>query len=232
MGAELVEAARGAPDLSAWQRTALAIVAPIGFDVAFLEAKGSEPSIAMRGFDTSLVARARSRWATYEAELAPVVRAAARDGIAVDTDVLGAARERLAYFRDLVRPHRGRHSLLAPLAIGGAPAGGLMIGRTGAAFGDEERACARALIAPLSVGIAAILGAERLRAVEDEERASITPREREVLELLRLGYTNREIACALGSSPNTVRNQLASLFAKLGATTRAELVAISLHARR
>jgi DNA-binding NarL/FixJ family response regulator len=49
-----------------------------------------------------------------------------------------------------------------------------------------------------------------------------------VLDLLQRGYTNREIASALGSSPNTVRNQLSSLFAKVGATTRAELVALSL----
>jgi DNA-binding CsgD family transcriptional regulator len=60
--------------------------------------------------------------------------------------------------------------------------------------------------------------------------ASLTPREREVLDYLCLGYTNREIALACGSSPHTVRNQLRSIFRKLGASTRAEAVALALGA--
>jgi DNA-binding CsgD family transcriptional regulator len=56
----------------------------------------------------------------------------------------------------------------------------------------------------------------------------LTAREREVLSYLRLGYTNREIAAACGTSPRTVRNQLSTVFEKLGAATRAEAVAISL----
>jgi DNA-binding CsgD family transcriptional regulator len=52
----------------------------------------------------------------------------------------------------------------------------------------------------------------------------VTARERELCELLALGYQNREIAAALGTSPHTVRNQLARLFDKVDVTTRAELV--------
>jgi DNA-binding NarL/FixJ family response regulator len=58
----------------------------------------------------------------------------------------------------------------------------------------------------------------------------MTPREREVLRLLQLGYTNPEIARALGTSPNTVRNQVSSLLAKAGATTRTELVGLTVRA--
>jgi len=61
-------------------------------------------------------------------------------------------------------------------------------------------------------------------------RRLLTPRERDVLEYLCLGYTNREIALACGSSPNTVRNQLVSIFAKLGVTTRSEAVGVALGA--
>ncbi len=39
---------------------------------------------------------------------------------------------------------------------------------------------------------------------------------------------NAEIARALGTSVNTVRNQLRGLFRKLGASTRAEAIALSL----
>jgi DNA-binding CsgD family transcriptional regulator len=42
---------------------------------------------------------------------------------------------------------------------------------------------------------------------------------------LQLGLTNREIALACGTSPNTVRNQLAALFRKAEVSTRTELVA-------
>jgi DNA-binding CsgD family transcriptional regulator len=58
--------------------------------------------------------------------------------------------------------------------------------------------------------------------------ASLTPREREVVKYLSRGYTNRDIALACGTAPRTVRNQLSSVFEKLGASTRAEVVAIAL----
>lgn len=48
----------------------------------------------------------------------------------------------------------------------------------------------------------------------------LTPREVEVLGLLAAGRSNKEIARALGVSPNTVKTHLARLFAKLGATSR------------
>ncbi|CAN5653347.1 hypothetical protein BH09MYX1_BH09MYX1_27600 [soil metagenome] len=56
---------------------------------------------------------------------------------------------------------------------------------------------------------------------------ALTPRERDVLDYLRGGFTNREIALACGSSTNTVKKQVRAIFDKLGATTRAEAVAIS-----
>lgn len=49
---------------------------------------------------------------------------------------------------------------------------------------------------------------------------------REVLELVREGRRNSEIAQTLGRSPNTVRNQLAQLFQLFDVKSRAELVAV------
>jgi DNA-binding CsgD family transcriptional regulator len=54
----------------------------------------------------------------------------------------------------------------------------------------------------------------------------IAPAKREVLELLRSGRRNSEIARALGRSPHTVRNQLAALFQTFNVKSRAELVAV------
>ena len=52
----------------------------------------------------------------------------------------------------------------------------------------------------------------------------LTPRERDVLALLADGYSNREIAARLGISDHTVKFHLASLFGKLGVTTRTQAV--------
>lgn len=52
---------------------------------------------------------------------------------------------------------------------------------------------------------------------------SLTPRERQVLTLVTRGFTNREVAQALGTAPSTVRNQLSAIMAKMNAANRTEL---------
>lgn len=50
----------------------------------------------------------------------------------------------------------------------------------------------------------------------------ISPRELEVLHALAAGNTNKEIARALGVSPNTIKTHVARLFAKLDARRRTD----------
>ena len=54
--------------------------------------------------------------------------------------------------------------------------------------------------------------------------ASLTPSEQEVLALLVKGLDNTAIASALGKSEKTVRNQISSIYDKLGVRTRAEAI--------
>lgn len=54
----------------------------------------------------------------------------------------------------------------------------------------------------------------------------LAPRELEVARLSADGRTNKAIARALGISPFTVRNQLTSIYDKLGITGRTELAAL------
>ncbi len=54
--------------------------------------------------------------------------------------------------------------------------------------------------------------------------ASLSPREREVLELITEGLANAEIAGRLGISAKTVRNHVSNLFDKLGVWTRAQAI--------
>jgi DNA-binding CsgD family transcriptional regulator len=50
-----------------------------------------------------------------------------------------------------------------------------------------------------------------------------TAREIEILKLVAAGLTNKQIARELGSSPNTVRNQIHAVFRKTGVSNRTEL---------
>jgi ATP/maltotriose-dependent transcriptional regulator MalT len=52
----------------------------------------------------------------------------------------------------------------------------------------------------------------------------LTPREREIVELVALGATNREVAGRLELSPRTVDHHLRQVFSKLGISSRAELM--------
>lgn len=55
----------------------------------------------------------------------------------------------------------------------------------------------------------------------------LTPREREILRLVREGCGNREIAAELDMSPATVRTHLANVFSRLGVHTRTAAVAVA-----
>jgi DNA-binding NarL/FixJ family response regulator len=52
----------------------------------------------------------------------------------------------------------------------------------------------------------------------------LTSREREILDLIAQGRTNAEIAARLFVSPNTVRNHISHIFAKLQVADRAEAI--------
>lgn len=60
--------------------------------------------------------------------------------------------------------------------------------------------------------------------------ASLSPREREVMDLLVLGKANKEVADQLGLSTRTVEGHRARLMEKLSCTSLAELVRLSLRA--
>ncbi|HEX4107873.1 MAG TPA: response regulator transcription factor [Solirubrobacteraceae bacterium] len=55
----------------------------------------------------------------------------------------------------------------------------------------------------------------------------LSERERQVLELIGSGATNREIAGALFLSPHTIKEHTSSLYRKLGARNRAEAVQLA-----
>jgi len=56
----------------------------------------------------------------------------------------------------------------------------------------------------------------------------LTPREREVLQMLASGLVNKEIAAKLSISEHTIKFHVASILGKLGASTRTEAVSLGI----
>lgn len=94
-----------------------------------------------------------------------------------------------------------------------------------------------ALIAAAFLGLGIWVGR---RLFHNEPRASefipneraqsslgITERERQVLQLLADGRSNKEIAAQLGLSPNTVKTHVARLFDKLRVARRTEAILLA-----
>ena len=66
------------------------------------------------------------------------------------------------------------------------------------------------------------------REFDDDEflhrLASLTKRERQVLELLVDAYDNRQIAAEIGVAEQTVRNYISAIYSKLGIENRIEIM--------
>ena len=56
----------------------------------------------------------------------------------------------------------------------------------------------------------------------------LTPRERQIVRAVARGLTNRAIAAELRISQQTVKNQLSTLYQKLGVTSRVQLVVFAI----
>jgi DNA-binding NarL/FixJ family response regulator len=68
------------------------------------------------------------------------------------------------------------------------------------------------------------LGMTMFAPTSEQPAPLLSEREREVLDLVAAGSTNREIAQALFLSPHTVKEHTSALYRKLGARNRAEAV--------
>jgi LuxR family maltose regulon positive regulatory protein len=59
----------------------------------------------------------------------------------------------------------------------------------------------------------------------DTERGSLSAREREIVDLIARGLSNKEIANTLGIGAETVKSHVKSIFMKLGVDRRTQAVA-------
>jgi DNA-binding NarL/FixJ family response regulator len=148
----------------------------------------------------------------------------------------GQTADAVGSFEDAIRAlaEGGRPDLLAVahLDLAGAQAA---LGNRDAAIAAARAAHAGALrlaAPPLRDQAASMLrqlgaSAPRLASARTAVLAELTPREREVLDGLRRGQTNAEIAARLYLSPKTVEHHVSRLLTKLDARSRAEAVAVA-----
>ena len=68
-----------------------------------------------------------------------------------------------------------------------------------------------------------------VRATNHKGMELLSAREREVIQHLAAGLTNREIALTLSLSPHTVKNYLFRIFDKLGVSSRTELLYLTMN---
>jgi DNA-binding CsgD family transcriptional regulator len=67
------------------------------------------------------------------------------------------------------------------------------------------------------------------KAVGDARLASLSPRERDILERIASGCTNAEIGRQIFISEKTVRNHVTRIFEKLGVHSRAQAIVLALN---
>jgi len=219
----IVALAQASADKAGFEQALLAgVMQHVGADVGAFRAGNAGAPIS-RGLSLGSIGGSDNPWKRHAVELGPVIAVAARTGSAIDTAVLGERSVRSArYFSEVVRPLGGRDTLYAIPTWRGRPAACLLLGRCGAAgrFRPADVEKVRALLPALAIASTALVAADGARPRDD-----LSPREWEIVDLLFRGFRSREVADALGTSVNTVRNQISRLMARLGVGTRAELVA-------
>lgn len=112
---------------------------------------------------------------------------------------------------------------------------GLAAGARGVLPRDTEGAPLMATLEAVLRGLVVIDGAFAPTIVPargetpDMPTDELTPREREVLQLLAEGLPNKQIASQLGISEHTVKSHVTTIFSKLGAHSRTEAVTRAAH---
>ena len=148
----------------------------------------------------------------------PLVRAHGRRPGAVTkriSDLVPTATFReTPLYNDYYRPIGIRHTMAVPIYVDRRLLVSFVFNRTGSAFSDRSRDLAETVRPHLA-------NLYRLAAPAGGAcDAALTRREREVLEWVAAGKTNRDIAEILGARPRTIEKHLERIYEKLGVEGR------------
>lgn len=163
----------------------------------------------------------------------PLVRAHARNPHAVTAriaDLLPPAEfHRQPLYNDYYRPLRIEHAMAMPIHVDRRFLVSFVFNRERTKFSDRERGLAEVLRPHVTnlyrYGVVLDRMAAASRAASGRGvGVPLTPREREVLDWVAAGKTNRDVAAILGASPRTVEKHLERIYEKLGVETRTAAV--------
>ena len=201
----------------------------VGFDSSYIgAAMPLAPVVApvVSGVHPAYTAHCEARSDRYWGDRLTLNAAAERaGGVVCDRDAFSARRlDRMPFYDEVIAGLGIRAVALCVLRTQGQVVGCLYLGRTahGARFGAElERL--RSALPLLALGKRLHDLAQIATPAPSKFAPALTRRETQVLELLTQGFTNAAIAARLGTSPRTVKNQIAALFVKAGVKNRTEL---------
>ena len=165
----------------------------------------------------------------------PLVRAHGRNPAAETrriSDLVPAAEfRRTPLYNDYYRPIRLEHAMAVPIHVLGHELVSFVLNRSGRDFSDRDRACLESIRPHLGNLFRLSREIEGARASWGVPSAStarvdapLTGREREVLQWLAGGKTDKDIGAILGISPRTVHKHLQRIYEKLGVETRTAAV--------
>jgi len=240
LAARVAALGASSPSLAEFRGAALDLVlGAVPADGALLHALSPRVPLAtaaVRGLAPAVLEASLPGWDAAAVALQPLrERATALGDVARDTDAFPPGHPaRARYEAVLARPLGMRSVMVAHLVVRGRIVAALLLLRRPRrpGFTDAEAALVRALAPTLACADAlhqCLDGAPqrpvptRLRC-EDQR---LTERQREIVEHVAMGHTNGDIARALGVSPNTLRNHLAEVFRRLGASNRADAVRLA-----
>ena len=233
--AALATLATTAADLRAYRTGVLDVLARVvPFDAALYHAFA--PAIplhtaVMRGLPMHLVEQSLGRWDDLANVLGAIRDHANREGVATDRVLPKSARK--VFLDRVAKPFGQRAVCMSHLIVRGRVVAAVaLFSRREKAFFAEHVAALTKLLPTIAAGDAlhqlldgGPRASQRTRLECTDQR--LTPRQRNIVEHVALGHTNAEIAEALGLSPNSVRNHLVRVFARLGASNRADVVRLA-----
>ena len=151
----------------------------------------------------------------------PLVRAHGRNPAAVTrriSDLVpGDAFLETPLYNDYYRPIGIRHAMALPIYVDRRLLVSFVFNRASSAFGERELELAETL-RPHLANLYRLVGART--PATPGTGAALTAREREVLEWVAAGKTNRDIAAILGARSRTIEKHLERIYEKLGVETR------------
>lgn len=213
------------------------VLAAVPADVALLHALSPRVPLdtgALRGISREALAASLPHWDALAVTLQPLrERATSLGGVARDTDAFPVGSASRRRYESAARESMGHaHLLVTHLVVRERIVAALLLSRAKGGFTDAEAATMRRVAPALAVvdALHQELDEAPRRSVPTRLRCEdqrLTTRQREVVELVAMGHTNEAIARALDLSPNTLRNHLAEVFRRLGASNRADVVRLA-----